>query len=422
MSILVEALTLVMRRTTLNASYPGGAEAMLAWLAEEDVQARWVVADEFLVAASFLTKEIYPVVDALIERGFLFSENDGNQDVLVVDALLGLPSHTSWLEWAPPKGEQFSVCWLAGTSPGELAIPEGHTPGLNAPMRANIRWDPDMIRLGAEADSEFWLNTRTGRVEVHPSQPLLTEPGPLMQSILDGLPPSVHGVRLTEGDAEELYGRYQVGSFSCTLRMRVFEDQARVETTLLLPIEIPRSHLGLMEALTEEVRQIEGGEDAKIDLATAAPCSYMSAIFDDLETPPPMEKMMDQMMEILTNAAQIFADRLREMAEMDVEGEHGWLRAAFGLEGSPKPVNFERHLSELLLDLEETGWARVRFRDLVEWLGEDLPADKCADRIRELLETAGLDSSGIREGRDSDWIFFTRESGEDVGRSWATEG
>jgi hypothetical protein len=61
MSVPIEALTLVMRRTALDVSYPGGADAMADWLAEEALNARWVVGDEHLIAASFMTADIHPV-------------------------------------------------------------------------------------------------------------------------------------------------------------------------------------------------------------------------------------------------------------------------------------------------------------------------------------------------------------------------
>lgn len=422
MSVLIEALTLVMRRRTLDASYPGGADAMTEWLAGEDAGARWVVADEHLIAASFLTEDLHPVIDTLLDLGFLFSEEDGNQDAVVVDALLGFPSFCDWLEWAPPEHEQFSVCWLAGALRGELVVPDGHTPGEDTPMRAHTRWEPHMIRLGAEEVGEAWLNTRTGKVEVHALQPCLTVPGPIMQGILEGLPQSVQGVHLTEGDAEELFGTFRLGdphgNLSCTLRVRTFEAQRRIEGALLLPLEIPRTHLKQMHEMVEEVRHLEGIFDARIDTATAAPCGYLSAILDETPTPP----LMDHMMELLGTAAETLVDRLRSVAEAAPEDEYLWLRAPLGLTARLDQADFERELSELIVDLEETGWARVRVRDLMTRCGEAALADEQRDRIYSRLAGAGLDPSGVQLAREGDWIIFTREPGEGVGRSWATEG
>jgi hypothetical protein len=418
MSVLIEALTLVMRRTTLDASYPGGADAMMDWLTGEGVDARWVVEDEHLIAASFLTADLEPVIDVLLDRGFLLLEEDGNSDAVVVDALLGFPAYCSWLEWAPPEGKPFSICWLAGTSPGELAIPEGHTPGENTPMRAHTRWEPYMIRLGMEELSEVWLNTQTGKVELHPPQPCLTEPGPLMRGILGGLPQSVEGVRLTEGDAEEAYGTYSLGPLACTLRIRTFEAQGRMEAVLLLPFEVPRSRLDAMEAVLEEVQQVDGIPNAAIDAATSAPSAHLIAILDDLPTPP----MMKQMMEILDVAAEAIVRRLLKLAEENPGVDHRWLRRPFGLEAAPDETTFDSNLSELMLDLEETGWARVRVRDLLEWIGENALTDDHRDQLGQRLKAAGLDPSGIQRARAGDWVVFTRESGEGIGRSWATEG
>jgi hypothetical protein len=314
MSVPIEGLTLVMRRTALNASYPGGADAMVDWLAGDEVNARWVVSDEHLIAASFLTADLNPIIDILVHRGFVFEDEEGVYDAVVVDALLGLAQPCAWLEWAPPEGERYSLCWLAGTSPGELVVPEGHTLGEGTPLRAHTRWDPDMIRLGMDGSAEVWLNTRTGRVEHHAPQPCRTEPGPLMQAVLDGLPGAVQGVRLSDGDAEELFGTFLVGSMPCVLRVRTLEGQGQMEAVLLLPFGIPAEHIDAFETIVSEV------DNAGIDPHSEAPCGYVNALLDDLPTPP----LMDQLMEILGTAVEGMVVRLRALAESE---DHAWLRA-----------------------------------------------------------------------------------------------
>jgi hypothetical protein len=419
MSVLIEALTLVMRRSTLDASFPGGADAMMEWLASEEVDARWVVTDEHLVAASFFTATLHPVMDTLLDRGFFLTEEEGNPDAVVVDALLGLPAFCAWLEWErPPRGELFSICWLAGTAPGKMAIPDGHTPGEDAPLRAHTRWAPDMIRLGREESSELWLNTRTGQVEVHAPESTLSEPGPIMAGILGGLPTTVQEVRITDGDAEEAFGTFLLGPLCCTLRVRTYEAQSRMEAALLLPFEIPSAHLDQMEVLVREVREREEIWDARIDAATAAPCGFLGALLDEIPTPP----LMLQMMDILETSATALMYRMHEVAEEDSRGEFAWLRVALGIDEASQQASLDRELSELLLDLAEAGWARVRVRDLMKWFGADNLTDDVRERIGASLGAAGLDPSGVRRASESDWMVFTREPGESVGRSWATEG
>ena len=287
MSVPVEALTLVMRRTTLNASYPGGADAMADWLASEDINARWVVTDEHLIAASFLSADLTPVVEVLVERGFVFEPEEGDFDYVVVDAMLGLAYGCDWLEYTSPEGERYSLCWLAGTSPGDVVVPEGHTLGEGTPVRMHTRWDPDMIRMGMNGSAEAWLNTRTGQIEHHAPQPCRTEPGPIMQAVLDGLPEAVQEVRLSDGDAEELFGTFPVGSLSCVLRVRTLEGQGLMEAVLFPPLDIPAADVDILEDRLTKV------DHAAIDPHSATPCGYMNIRVNDLPTPPVMKQLMD---------------------------------------------------------------------------------------------------------------------------------
>ncbi len=399
MSVPIEALTLVMRRTALDVSYPGGADAMADWLAEEALNARWVVGDEHLIAASFMTADIHPVLDVLLDRGFMLEDAEGDHEAVVVDAMLGVAYPCAWLEWAPPEGERFSICWLAGTSPGDLAVPDGHTLGEDAPLRAQTRWDPDMVRLGMDGTAEVWLNTRTGQVEYHAAQPCRTEPGPVMQAVLEGLPETVQDAELSDGDAEELFGTVYADSLPCVLRVRTFEGQNQMEAALFIPIKIPEGHLDHLKAMVAEVH------NGRIDPHSSTACGYANVILDDLPTP----SIIRQLMDILREAAEGIVIRLRALAETE---DHAWLRAHVGLEadGAPESVTTPNPLSDLALDLKETGWARVRVGDLLDWLGADTLSPALWVRIAEGLESAGLDPSILEQAHEGDWITFTAQA------------
>lgn len=152
MSVLVEGITLVVKRTVVDQKYTGG----LPQYASNCPNGSFC-ADEHLARVGFISpKTVEDYVGALEAKG-LVSVKDGRViDVAVVDQLDGLVATCDWLRLARRKltlpilvdakqPEAYSMCWLEGTHPADLAVPSGWKgpwvlPGITAYQP--IRYDP----------------------------------------------------------------------------------------------------------------------------------------------------------------------------------------------------------------------------------------------------------------------------------------
>lgn len=165
MSVLIEALTVVVPRSALDASFPGGAAAYIAAGAAPESPARFAVADEHLTAVSFLApEEATRLIDSLLELGLVESDDNVPGDIAFVDQHYGPSTECPWLEWQR-HDDGYTLCWLSGTEPGEVAVPAEWSPAQSiALVRHDIRDEPGrMMRLAEEDGLEIWLDFKTGR-------------------------------------------------------------------------------------------------------------------------------------------------------------------------------------------------------------------------------------------------------------------
>jgi hypothetical protein len=184
MSVLVEALTVVVPRRVLDETYDGGTTAYLRAAADPTVGASFVCADDHLTAVSFLDYErAFEFTDVLTgnhegdeddppndgldmaadsEAGG--EECDEERDVCYVDERMGPSHHPRWLDWRRER-EGYIHCWLAGTEPGVLAVPEGWAPKARQPANPpmTIAERGSLMRLAVEEGREYWLDLATGR-------------------------------------------------------------------------------------------------------------------------------------------------------------------------------------------------------------------------------------------------------------------
>jgi hypothetical protein len=407
MSVLIEVLTLVMRRTTLEARYPGGTVAMLEWLNDASRHARWVVSDAHLVAASFDGPDLRPVLEALSEQGLSMEENSdeagkgiegieggrGGQgpDLVIVDGIFGVAQPCAWFRWARPESGKgrYSTGWLADTEPGLLAVPAGHVPGRDVPLRDYTRRDPAMVRLGTEGTTEIWLDTRTGEIEWQIAETCQGTPGPIMAGILAGFQRleaedgRLRDVKLVAGDAEELMATLQVGTLACELRVHTYEGQDHVEAFLFLPIEIPRARLGELEAAPLAVAAW------MMDPVRAQPCVWFTAA----AWPAPCTKLGSEIMEHFLDAGPRLMRGLTRLAESP---DYRWLEAFMGSRelrerATGIPAALVQHLDELAIEVLETGSARFEVRDLLAVVGAQDLTPAWRDRIIQAMEWVGLD-------------------------------
>src|ERR1043166_2362029 len=123
MSVLIEALTMVVPRRVLDVSYPGGPGAFLQALAGLERPPRFVCdGDPEVVAASFHDRRpLEPAYD-LLEEYLICSDGKEFVELALVREGQGPPMPCGWLEWKNHE-DGFTFAWHAGGEPGMLAPP-----------------------------------------------------------------------------------------------------------------------------------------------------------------------------------------------------------------------------------------------------------------------------------------------------------
>jgi hypothetical protein len=165
--VLVEALTLIIRKSVLDLSFPGGTDAFLHRALHLARPPRYICSmDPELVNLSFYDPDhLTPVCEMLEEAGLVAVDDDAFCDFAIIEQRFGPTVPCDWLEWAN-RAEGFTVAWLTETGPGNwLAVPDDWTPERSAELtRTDIAECPDMMLLASEDGVESYLNLATGRV------------------------------------------------------------------------------------------------------------------------------------------------------------------------------------------------------------------------------------------------------------------
>src|SRR5262247_1626246 len=94
MSVLVEAINVIVRKETLERKYPGGLEAY-----EGNCPNKSFCADDYLTRVGFMhPTDVAEFIDRLVSLGFVFHDGEKFADVAVVDQRVGLTAPCHWLE------------------------------------------------------------------------------------------------------------------------------------------------------------------------------------------------------------------------------------------------------------------------------------------------------------------------------------
>jgi hypothetical protein len=179
--VIAEALSVVVRRSTLEDKYPGGFEGY-----RDACPNLTFCADDHLTRVGFQTPGDVAGWRAHLERlGFLILDGDRFADFAIVDQRTGPTAPCDWLAWSPGEGA-YSVMWLAGTPAGDLAHPIGWTPELSATL-SFVRGDDftsRMLPLARHEGLEVYLDTDKGR------EVFLGRPFPKMPAFPSGAAPT----------------------------------------------------------------------------------------------------------------------------------------------------------------------------------------------------------------------------------------
>ena len=107
--------------------------------------------------------DVKTFIGRLGKRGLLWLVNGEAEDIVVVDQLRGPTTTCRWITGGKhPHG--YSAVWLAGTKPGNLAIPADWTPEVSRSMKffATDQIEDKAIKLADAGGLEVWLDFDTG--------------------------------------------------------------------------------------------------------------------------------------------------------------------------------------------------------------------------------------------------------------------
>lgn len=165
MSVLVEALTLVVQRLSLEIAYPGGTDAFLNATLSLEAPPRFICSgDPQLVNLSFYDpKHVEPSAALLREHGLMEVEDRKAVDFVYIDQHTGPTMPCEWIEWRRHR-DGYSYAWVANTEAGDMAAPDDWTPERSRGMvRSDIRDEEGRLyRLASEEGIDTYLDLTTG--------------------------------------------------------------------------------------------------------------------------------------------------------------------------------------------------------------------------------------------------------------------
>lgn len=172
MSVLIEAICLVVPRVLLDDRYPGGADGYLRYLNRPSSEARYAVADRHLVCASYF--DLHSAERAalpLLDYGFVELDNETFHDFAIVEQKEGPTRSCMWLMWNQDRAG-FTLAWFSGAGAGDLIVPEEWIPAPPSRLkRTDIRDIPGRaLCLSVDNDVETWLDFDTGQLLVKSSK------------------------------------------------------------------------------------------------------------------------------------------------------------------------------------------------------------------------------------------------------------
>jgi hypothetical protein len=139
MSVLIEALCLVVTREKLEQVYAGGTEAFVQRMADPALPLRYLIADDHLVCLSFRGLTDAVVVSEAVEYAVGLEEYIGTPvNGAVLDHYADRLHSCDDLDYYHQQEDGFMYCWMAGKDPGELVTPPGWTPDRSRRLQRHL--------------------------------------------------------------------------------------------------------------------------------------------------------------------------------------------------------------------------------------------------------------------------------------------
>lgn len=125
MAVLVEAMSVIVSRNSIEEKYPGGWEAFV-----ESVPNETLCADDEIARIGFMTpNDVNRFIRQLVMNGLVFVKDGRGVDIAVGDQLSGITSPCDWLEFGhinlTPTGSKVAACRKVGSDLMSLSTPIG---------------------------------------------------------------------------------------------------------------------------------------------------------------------------------------------------------------------------------------------------------------------------------------------------------
>jgi hypothetical protein len=160
MSVLVEALNVIVPVAVLNAKYKGDAVAY-----GRDCPNRTFCTDGYLTRVGFMTPcDVQSCVEGLERSGFVHRRGGDAAEMGVVDEYRGPTCPCPWIQGGRHR-DGYSAVWLTGGVPGPFA----HPPGWKVGHLSNLVFTPTeetkdrFFTLALEDNVETVLDLKTGK-------------------------------------------------------------------------------------------------------------------------------------------------------------------------------------------------------------------------------------------------------------------
>ena len=111
MAVLVEAISVIVRRDAIESKYLGGWDAF-----EKDSPNATLCADEHLARVGFMTPvDVESFIKYLVSYGLVFLDSGKAKDIVVADQQSGITTECDWLKFGKlgfGSSGKVSACWL----------------------------------------------------------------------------------------------------------------------------------------------------------------------------------------------------------------------------------------------------------------------------------------------------------------------
>jgi hypothetical protein len=167
MAVLIEAISVIVRRVTVEEKYPGGWAGFVT-----DVPNKTLCADESIARIGFMKpSDAESYLQKLEGLGFQYVVDGSAQEIAVADQLHGLTAPCEWLEFGyvglDDDSKRCAAARLKGSSSSRLITPEGWQFEGSLSERFGYvpseREDKNLRFLRHEEGVDVYMNLSTGK-------------------------------------------------------------------------------------------------------------------------------------------------------------------------------------------------------------------------------------------------------------------